>query len=270
MWLLTAVSTTQIKVIDLGSACFENHAVYTYIQSRFYRSPEVLLRLPFGCPIDVWSLGCIGAELFLGLPLWPGTSEYNQIAKIVDSLGMPPRHMLDQGKWTTKFFESREDENGNRVYMVKSARQFEEENDCELPKVRLVRVWCLGVWCCRVCTLSAWKCDETERLGHASQERKYFKYTQIKDLVEQYPVQKNMGPKEQQKEQHMRVKFAHFLDGMLQIDPARRWTAKECLHHPFITNSPHDEGWTPPVVAESKAHPINQRGTPVVQASPTP
>lgn len=133
---LTANCTMQIKVIDLGSACFENHAVYTYIQSRFYRSPEVLLRLPFGCPIDVWSLGCIGAELFLGLPLWPGTSEYNQISKIVDSLGMPPKHMLDQGKWTSKFFECREDEHGNRVYSVKSARQFEEENDCELPKVR--------------------------------------------------------------------------------------------------------------------------------------
>ena len=98
------------------------------------------------------------------------------------------------------------------------------------------------------------------KLLKTAQERKYFKYTQIKDLVEQYPVQKNLGAKEQQKEQHMRVKFAHFLAGMLQIDPAQRWTAKECLHHPFITNSPHDESWTPPVVAESKAHPINQRG----------
>lgn len=39
-------------------------AVYTYIQSRFYRSPEVILGLPYDTMIDVWSLGCILAELF--------------------------------------------------------------------------------------------------------------------------------------------------------------------------------------------------------------
>ena len=39
--LLSTTRTTQIKLIDFGSACFEQHTVYTYIQSRFYRSPEV-------------------------------------------------------------------------------------------------------------------------------------------------------------------------------------------------------------------------------------
>ena len=61
--------------------------VYTYIQSRFYRSPEVLLGLPYSTSIDMWSLGCIVVELFLGLPLFPGTSEYNQLSRIVDMLG---------------------------------------------------------------------------------------------------------------------------------------------------------------------------------------
>lgn len=37
--------------------------------------------------IDMWSLGCIAVELFLGLPLFPGTSEYNQITRIVEMLG---------------------------------------------------------------------------------------------------------------------------------------------------------------------------------------
>lgn len=36
-----------IKIIDFGSACDERQTVYTYIQSRFYRSPEVLLGLPY-------------------------------------------------------------------------------------------------------------------------------------------------------------------------------------------------------------------------------
>jgi dual specificity protein kinase YAK1 len=85
--LLKSLQSPQIKVIDFGSACHERQTVYTYIQSRFYRSPEVLLGLPYTAAIDMWSLGCIAVELFLGLPLFPGTSEYNQITRIVEMLG---------------------------------------------------------------------------------------------------------------------------------------------------------------------------------------
>jgi serine/threonine protein kinase len=62
----------QLKLIDFGSACFETRTVYSYIQSRFYRSPEVLLGLSYSASIDMWSFGCVAAELFLGLPLFPG------------------------------------------------------------------------------------------------------------------------------------------------------------------------------------------------------
>ena len=82
-----SLQSPQIKVIDFGSACHERQTVYTYIQSRFYRSPEVLLGMSYTAAIDVWSLGCIAVELFLGLPLFPGTSEYNQLTRIVDMLG---------------------------------------------------------------------------------------------------------------------------------------------------------------------------------------
>jgi serine/threonine protein kinase len=76
-----------IKVVDFGSACHERHTVFTYIQSRFYRSPEVMLGLPYSTAIDMWSVGCIAVELFLGLPLFPGSSEYNQICRIVEMFG---------------------------------------------------------------------------------------------------------------------------------------------------------------------------------------
>jgi serine/threonine protein kinase len=76
-----------IKIIDFGSACHEANRIYTYIQSRFYRSPEVLLGLQYTGAIDMWSLGCIVAELFIGIPLFPGSSEYNQLRRIVDMLG---------------------------------------------------------------------------------------------------------------------------------------------------------------------------------------
>jgi len=54
------------KLIDFGSSCFENEKLYTYIQSRFYRSPEIILGLPYSTQIDMWSFGCLLCELYLG------------------------------------------------------------------------------------------------------------------------------------------------------------------------------------------------------------
>lgn len=45
----------------------------------FTRAPEIILGLPFCEAIDMWSLGCVIAELFLGWPLYPGASEYDQV-----------------------------------------------------------------------------------------------------------------------------------------------------------------------------------------------
>lgn len=49
--------------------------IYQYIQSRFYRSPEVLLGIPYDLAIDMWSLGCILVEMHTGEPLFSGTNE---------------------------------------------------------------------------------------------------------------------------------------------------------------------------------------------------
>ncbi|GIQ84502.1 hypothetical protein KIPB_006002, partial [Kipferlia bialata] len=55
--LLRSENTSGVKVIDFGSSCETHQTMYTYIQSRFYRAPEVILRLPYGKAIDIWSLG---------------------------------------------------------------------------------------------------------------------------------------------------------------------------------------------------------------------
>jgi len=59
----------EVKVIDLGSSCFTTDQLSSYVQSRSYRAPEVILGLPYGPGIDVWSLGCILAELLSGYVL---------------------------------------------------------------------------------------------------------------------------------------------------------------------------------------------------------
>lgn len=78
--LFTHVRIARVKVIDFGSASHVSKTVCnTYLQSRYYRAPEIILGLPFCEAIDMWSLGCVVAELFLGWPLYPGSSEYDQI-----------------------------------------------------------------------------------------------------------------------------------------------------------------------------------------------
>lgn len=62
--------------------CFD--IVYTYVQSRFYRSPEVILGHPYAMAVDMWSLGCIMAELYTGYPLFPGENEVDQLACIME------------------------------------------------------------------------------------------------------------------------------------------------------------------------------------------
>ena len=64
--LIKSYSRCLVKVIDIGSSCFVSDSLCSYVQSRSYRAPEVILGLPYGPKIDIWSLGCILAELCSG------------------------------------------------------------------------------------------------------------------------------------------------------------------------------------------------------------
>eukprot|EP00980_Cylindrotheca_fusiformis_P028941 scaffold22680_cov107-Cylindrotheca_fusiformis.AAC.10 len=105
--LLRHPKKSGIKVIDFGSSCRSNKRMYSYIQSRFYRSPEVMLGLPYSTAIDIWSLGCILAEMHTGEPLFSGSDQFDQMQKIVKLLGMVPEHMLDAAndQHRLQFFE---------------------------------------------------------------------------------------------------------------------------------------------------------------------
>ncbi|XP_068598349.1 dual specificity tyrosine-phosphorylation-regulated kinase 3 isoform X1 [Brachionichthys hirsutus] len=105
--LLKQQGRSGIKVIDFGSSCFEHQRVYTYIQSRFYRAPEVILGSRYGLAIDMWSFGCILAELLTGYPLFPGEDEGDQLACVMELLGMPPQKVLEQAKRAKNFINSK-------------------------------------------------------------------------------------------------------------------------------------------------------------------
>eukprot|EP00803_Ostreobium_quekettii_P006553 evm.model.scf_1561.2 EVM.evm.TU.scf_1561.2 scf_1561:11317-16881(+) len=104
--LLKQPNRSAVKVIDFGSSCLEDERLYTYIQSRFYRAPEVILGLPYGTAIDMWSLGCILAELYTGYPIFPGENEQEQLLCIMEVLSVPPRSMLEGSSRSKLFFDS--------------------------------------------------------------------------------------------------------------------------------------------------------------------
>ena len=96
-------SNCDIKITDFGLARINdtneyNHEFLTeYVATRWYRPPEVLLNYgTYGPPLDVWSVGCILAELIIRRPLFCGDSTKDQIIKIIDILGTPSQEDIQK------------------------------------------------------------------------------------------------------------------------------------------------------------------------------
>ncbi|XP_796032.4 serine/threonine-protein kinase dyf-5 [Strongylocentrotus purpuratus] len=89
-----------IKIADFGLAReTRSRPPYTdYVSTRWYRAPEVLLRsTKYSSPIDMWAVGCIMAELYTLRPLFPGSSEVDEIFKITTVLGTPKKEEWVEG-----------------------------------------------------------------------------------------------------------------------------------------------------------------------------
>ena len=112
-------SNEKIKIIDFGSSCFSSEKGFTYVQSRFYRAPEVVLGLPYTEQVDIWSLGCIAAEMYAGVPLFPAIDEQELVEFFQLLRGDVPKHMIDNGKKKEKFFMTR---NGYKIIRSKKSR----------------------------------------------------------------------------------------------------------------------------------------------------
>lgn len=83
-----------VKIADFGLAReIRSRPPYTdYVSTRWYRAPEVLLHSTrYGSAIDLWAIGCIMAELYTFRPLFPGSSEVDQLFKVCSVLGTPEK-----------------------------------------------------------------------------------------------------------------------------------------------------------------------------------
>ncbi|KAL5715681.1 dual-specificity kinase [Ranunculus cassubicifolius] len=92
--------SSAIKVIDFGHAVREEDACDRIVSARCYRAPEVILGLGWSFPCDIWSVGCILVELFLGIPIFSTEDDMEHLARMEAYLGQFPRQMLDRIKPT--------------------------------------------------------------------------------------------------------------------------------------------------------------------------
>lgn len=95
--ILVDARSHTVKICDFGSAkkLVQGEANVAYICSRYYRAPELIFgATDYSCVIDVWSLGCVMAELVLGQPMFPGESGVDQLVEIIKVLGTPTKEQL--------------------------------------------------------------------------------------------------------------------------------------------------------------------------------
>ncbi|XP_041114000.1 homeodomain-interacting protein kinase 2-like isoform X1 [Polyodon spathula] len=190
----------RVKVIDFGSASHVSKAVCsTYLQSRYYRAPEIILGLAFCEAIDMWSLGCVMAELFLGWPLYPGASEYDQIRYVSQTQGLPAEYLLSAGTKTTRFF-NRDPGSAYPLWRLKTPEDHEGET------------------------------------GIKSKEARKYIFNCLDDMA-QVNMTADLAGSDMLAEKADRREFIDLLKKMLTIDADKRITPIETLNHPFVTKT---------------------------------
>ncbi|XP_056279991.1 homeodomain-interacting protein kinase 1 isoform X4 [Pseudoliparis swirei] len=187
----------RVKVIDFGSASHVSTAVCsTYLQSRYYRAPEIILGLPFCEAIDMWSLGCVMAELFLGWPLYPGASEYDQIRYVSQTQGLPAEYLLSAGTKTSRFF-NRAPDSSYPLWRLKTPAEYEAE------------------------------------MGIKSKEARKYIFNCLDDMMQVNMT--NLEGTDILAEKADRREFIDLLKKMLTLDADKRITPMKTLNHPFVT-----------------------------------
>lgn len=84
-----------LKICDFGLARVQETQMTGYVSTRHYRAPEIMLTWRrYNEKVDIWSAGCIFAEMILGRPLFPGKNHIDQFCVITQLLGSPPDNVV--------------------------------------------------------------------------------------------------------------------------------------------------------------------------------
>lgn len=101
--ILCADEGRRLILADFGLSVITSSPLNATVQTRWYRAPEVILSADYGLPIDMWSLGCMLAELYTGIPLFPGRDESEQLEYQMKVLGEIPEAVRRRALNNTPF-----------------------------------------------------------------------------------------------------------------------------------------------------------------------
>ena len=197
-----------IIVTDFGSSRLKGQTLFKYIQSRYYRAPEVIIGIPYNEKIDIWSIGCICAELYLGVPLLQGSCEYEQLKKIIELFNDIPFSMLQNARNFNKYYKI--DKFTNKP-ILKSHDEYYSENPNDTYQKFTIPY--------DMVSLDDLLNIKRENNVKKSDSKNHSSFSFNNSTINNQEL----------------VAFVDFLKGMLQLDPNLRWNATQCLRHPFIT-----------------------------------
>ncbi|XP_034541050.1 SRSF protein kinase 3 [Notolabrus celidotus] len=195
----------RVKIADLGNACWVHKHFTEDIQTRQYRSIEVLIGAGYSTPADIWSTACMAFELATGDYLFEPHSgedysrDEDHIAHIIELLGCIPRHFALSGKYSREFFNRRD-----HIALI-----------MEL----------LGKVPRKVFAAGKYSREFFSKKGELRHITKLKPWSLFDVLVEKYGwAHEDAGH------------FTHFLLPMLEMVPEKRASASECLNHPWINS----------------------------------
>uniref|UniRef100_A0A8C6U184 non-specific serine/threonine protein kinase n=1 Tax=Neogobius melanostomus TaxID=47308 RepID=A0A8C6U184_9GOBI len=193
----------KVKIADLGNACWVHKHFTEDIQTRQYRSLEVLIGAGYSTPADIWSTACMAFELATGDYLFEPRSgedysrDEDHLALMIELLGKVPRHYALNGKYSQEYFDKKD-------------------------HIALI-IELLGAVPRKLILTGKYSKDFFTKKGDLKHITKLKPWGLLEVLMDKYE-----WPREEAET------FADFLLPMLELIPEKRATAAECLRHPWL------------------------------------
>ncbi|KAI2470693.1 kinase-like domain-containing protein [Annulohypoxylon bovei var. microspora] len=217
-----------VKIADLGNACWVSHHFTNDIQTRQYRSPEVILGAKWGASTDVWSMAAMVFELITGDYLFDPQSgtkygkDDDHIAQIIELLGPFPKELWKTGRWSQEIFNKRgELRNIHRLRhwalpdVLREKYHFKDFKDL-VPGQR----------------------EDKEKIRRERAEAKAKAKMEARKNGEDEDAVEDLFPDDEANLEYQPAEVSEFLLPMLELLPEKRANAGGMANHPWLDDTP--------------------------------